>query len=79
MMYTLFGVDWIMPKSVRALFASWGRGCPKDRYQKIWRMVPLYVIWCIWCERSLRAFEGKESSSLIFFIFFIFLISRAPP
>ena len=62
---SIFGVQWVMPASVRDLFACWNQERGRGRRQQAWRVVPLCLIWCIWRERNLRAFEDTENS-LIF-------------
>jgi hypothetical protein len=60
--FTLFGVEWVMPQKVIDLFACWSQGGGRDLSRVIWRMAPLCVIWCIWRERNARIFEDKECS-----------------
>jgi hypothetical protein len=41
----------------------------------VWKMVPLYIMWCIWRERNDRRFEDSSRSSedlLRFFFFTLF-------
>jgi hypothetical protein len=59
-MFTLFGVEWVMPQKVLEVFAGWNH--VGDLGKAIWRMVPLCVMWCIWRERNARLFEDKECS-----------------
>jgi hypothetical protein len=61
-MFTLFGIEWVMPQKVLDLFACWNHVGGRDLAKAIWRMVPLCVIWCIWRERNARLFEDKECS-----------------
>ena len=62
MVFSLFGVSWVMPLFVVGLFACWqgcfGRYCNGD----IWKVVPLCLMWCIWKERNSRCFEDIERS-----------------
>lgn len=63
MVYTLFGVFWVMPLSVReriedwkGCFGMWGNGT-------VWRrVVPLCLMWRIWHEHNAQCFEDKEIS-----------------
>jgi hypothetical protein len=32
----------------------------------IWRMAPLYLMWCLWNERNTCSFEDCETGSLNF-------------
>jgi hypothetical protein len=44
----LFGVTWVMLGRMRECLGSW-RGQRGNRTSmKIWRMVPLCVMWCLW-------------------------------
>ena len=58
--FTLFGIEWVMPQRVLDLLACWNQMGGRDISRVIWRMVPLCVIWCIWRERNARTFEDKE-------------------
>jgi hypothetical protein len=60
--FTLFGMEWVMPEKVIDLFACWNQVGGRDLSRDIWRMAPLCVIWCIWRERNARTFEDKECS-----------------
>jgi hypothetical protein len=50
--FTLFGMEWVMPQKVIDLFACWSQVGGRDLSRVIWRMAPLCVIWCIWRERN---------------------------
>ena len=58
----LFGVSWVMPKSVVRLLACWqGQfGCHRNGH--IWIIVPHYLMWCLWREKNNRCFEDNERS-----------------
>ena len=59
-MFSIFGIQWVMPGRVIALLSCWGDSCHSTRIRKVWDMVPHCVFWCIWWERNSRSFEGKE-------------------
>jgi hypothetical protein len=61
-LFTLFGIEWVMPQKVLDLFACWNQVGGRDLVKVIWRMAPLCVIWCIWRERNAQLFEDKECS-----------------
>ena len=65
LVFSIFGVQWVMPGSVRELFACWSQKRCRGSQRLAWRVVPLCLFWCIWRERNLRAFENIENS-LIF-------------
>ena len=58
--FSIFGIQWIMPGEVLDLLSCWGDSCHSIRIRKLWNMVPPCVFWCIWWERNSRSFEGKE-------------------
>ena len=48
MVLQLFGVTWVMLGRMKECLGSW-RGQRGNRTsKKIWRMVPLCVMWCLW-------------------------------
>jgi hypothetical protein len=53
-----------MPQMVLELLTSWGDlfGC--GPVKKVWRLVPLCLMWCLWCERNAWFFEDVETSIL---------------
>ena len=63
--FSIFGIQWVMPGSVRDLFACWRQKSDRGNQRLAWRVVPLCLLWCIWRERNIRAFEDIENS-LIF-------------
>jgi len=57
----LFGVVWVMPRSVKDMLESW-RGQKGNRTLiMIWRMGPLCLMCCVWREWSARCFEDCET------------------
>ena len=70
MVFSLFGVCWVMTRSVVGLLACWqgrfGHHCNWD----IWKAVPHCLLRCIWKERNSRCFEDNESSMLDLKLFF---------
>jgi len=59
---TLFGVEWVMSRSVLELLNSWGPAIGCARAKEAWRLAPLCLLWCIWRERNARLFEDVETS-----------------
>jgi isocitrate dehydrogenase kinase/phosphatase len=43
--YSLFGVEWVMPSSVVDLLRGWGTLLGRDPVFRIWKQVPLCVLW----------------------------------
>ena len=71
MILVLFGVSWVMPKSVVELLACW-QGCFGRHWNGHICMVILHcLMWCIWRERNSKSYEDTRSSlpnlKLLFF------------
>ena len=58
--YSLFGVEWVMPSSVVDLLSAWGTLLGRGPVHRIWKQVPLCVLWGLWRERNSRLFEDVE-------------------
>ena len=69
--FRCFGFSWVMPNSVKDLFACWRSG-GNSLSAVIWKMVPLCIMWCLWRERNDRSFENLERTleELKYFFFF---------
>jgi hypothetical protein len=65
--------------NISHLFASWWTGgCSQS--PRVWKMVPLCLLWCLWRLRNARCFEGFEWSLeelKLFFFFFLFTWTAA--
>jgi hypothetical protein len=60
----LFGVVWLIPRSVIEMLGSW-RGQKDNRVMvPIWRMAPLCLMWCLWKEHNAHSFEACETGLL---------------
>ena len=64
MMCFLFGVHWVMPRSVVELLTSWSRKFHRPKTKVLWSMIPHCLMWIIWSERKRNncTFEGNERS-----------------
>jgi hypothetical protein len=58
----LFGVEWVMQRTVLELLTSWGSSVGYGRAKEAWRLAPLCLFWCIWQERNAWLFEDVETS-----------------
>jgi hypothetical protein len=58
----LFGVEWVMSRTVLELLNSWEAAIGYGRAKEAWRLAPLCLLWCIWRERNARLFEDVETS-----------------
>ena len=60
LVFSMFGVWWVMPRHVVDLLACWtGRTC-RCRAATIWGLIPHYLMWVICGERNARSFEDSE-------------------
>ena len=51
-LFTRFGLCWVMPGSIKELYATWWAG-GKSRSAVMWKMIPLCLMLCIWNEEML--------------------------
>ena len=60
MVYSLFGVSWVMPLSVREMIKGW-KGCfGRHGNGAVWQAAPLYLMWSIWNESNARYHDQAE-------------------
>ena len=71
MVFELFGVLWVMPRSVVEMLECWQGNFGKHRNCLIWRVVPHCLIWSIWREQNGRSFEDCERSYVEIKLFFL--------
>jgi hypothetical protein len=71
--FSLFGLCWVMPRSVRELFAYWWSG-GRSRSVMVWKMVHLCLMWCIWRKRNARCFEDSSRSFEDMLHYFLFTL-----
>ena len=71
MVFTLFGIHWVMPKIVGELLACWQGKFGRHQNSTIWMAVQHCLMWCIWRERNNRHFEDLERSVSDLKLFFL--------
>ena len=54
LVFGLFGVQWVMPRSVIDLFWSWMGNRGRHSSILIWKMIPHCLVWYIWREHNSR-------------------------
>ena len=59
MVFGMFGVQWVMPRTVMDLFSCWMGRLGQHDSVLVWKMVPHCLIWCLWHERNTRHFEDS--------------------
>uniref|UniRef100_A0A2N9IWR4 CHD3-type chromatin-remodeling factor PICKLE n=1 Tax=Fagus sylvatica TaxID=28930 RepID=A0A2N9IWR4_FAGSY len=62
--FSIFAIEWVMPKGVVDLLSCWGSGCRRAMIRQTWDLIPHCIFWCIWRERNTRTFEGVERNLL---------------
>jgi hypothetical protein len=71
--FSRFGLCWVMPDSVRELLACWWTG-GRTRSAVVWKMIHLCLMWCIWRERNDRCFEDTARSFEEILHYFLFTL-----
>jgi hypothetical protein len=59
-LFTLFGVKWVLNGRVLDLMACWKGQRGNKMVMEVWKMAPLCLMWTIWKERNARCFEDTE-------------------
>ena len=71
MVLGLFGVSWVMLRTVLGLLWCWQGSFGRHRNGCIWSIIPHCLLWCLWRERNSRCFKDTERSipdlKLLFF------------
>ena len=62
MVFCLFGLQWVIPKSVINLFVACQGSFGRHRNIAFWKVVPHCIIRCLWWERNDRSSESCEWS-----------------
>ena len=62
MVLGLFGVSWVMPRTVLGLLGCWQGNFGRHWIGYIWSIIPHCLMWCLWWERNCRCFEDYENS-----------------
>jgi hypothetical protein len=65
LVFCLFGIDWVMPKWVVELLASWRGQFGCHHNLEAWRMASLFVMWYIWRECSSIFWRLCENNSRV--------------
>ena len=60
LIYSLFGVKWVMHSSIRRNLLGWHSSFVGKKWEKAWRAAPLCLLWTIWNERIRRAFNDVK-------------------
>ena len=63
LVFSLFGVVWLLHTSIQATLLSWHSCTIKKRRKMAWNVTPLCLFWIIWKEKNRRAFENVQLSN----------------
>ena len=72
--FTIFGVYWVPPSSIKDTLAGWKGPPSRKSLKKVWMAAPLCLLWTVWRERNGVVFEDmvpstqRMKNSLIFAI-----------
>ena len=70
MVFTLFGIYWVMPKTLVDLLACWQGKFGRHHNGVIWMVVPRCLMRCIWWERNSQCFEDSKRTTAYLKLFF---------
>ena len=62
LLFTLFGVSWVLPSLVRETLLSWHGSFVGKKLKKVWRAAPLHICWTVWKTRNRLTFRDDELS-----------------
>ena len=62
LLFSLFGVNWVIPFSVRDTLLGWHAPLKDKKHSKVWRAAPLCLFWMVWKERNRIVFENEVLS-----------------
>jgi hypothetical protein len=60
--FHLFGVEYVIPRRVVELLATWRGQLGSQCILEAWRVASLCLMWCIWREWNAKSFEDCERS-----------------
>ncbi|WJZ80362.1 hypothetical protein VitviT2T_000290 [Vitis vinifera] len=62
LLFTFFGVSWVLPYSVKETLLSWHGSFVGKKRKKVWRVAPLHIFWTVWKARNRLAFKDDTLS-----------------
>ncbi|WMV34161.1 hypothetical protein MTR67_027546 [Solanum verrucosum] len=57
MFYSLFGLSWVMPHSIKEAYESWYCWKVDSTIKETWKMIPAAIFWSIWREKNRRCLK----------------------
>ena len=76
LLFTLFGVSWVLSSSIRETLLSWHGSFVGKKCKKVWRVAPLHIFWTVWKARNRLKFKDDVLSiqRLKYSFVFFFLV-----
>ena len=74
LLFSLFGVNWIISGSVRDMLLGWKGTFVGKRRKKVWQTVPSCLFWTVWKARNRIVFEEDVLSIQKLKYLFLFLL-----
>lgn len=74
---SMFGVHWVMPRTVSSLL-FWWRNWFHKHSSIVWNLVPNFLVWLVWKEHNSHTFQNVKSS-LEQLVQALYLHAEAPP
>ena len=62
LVFSLFGVNWVIPLTVRDTLLGWFTSFVDKKREKTWRAAPLCLFWTVWKERNMIVFANEVLS-----------------
>ena len=63
LVFSLFGVNWVLPFTMRDTLLSWYVSFKDKKHRKVSRVVPLCLFWTVWKERNKIVFNNEALST----------------
>ena len=71
LVFSLFGINWVLPLTVRDTLLSWFASFVDKKREKTWRATPLCLFWTVWKEINMIVFANEVLSIQRMKIFFV--------
>ena len=63
LVFSLFGVNWVLPFTVRDTLLSWYVSFKDKKHRNVWWAIPLCLFWTVWKERNRIVFDNEALST----------------
>ena len=62
LVFSLFGVNWVLPFTVRDTLLGWYASSKDKKHRKVWRIAPFCLVWTVWKEIKRIVFYNEVLS-----------------